>query len=109
MDMSPFSTKVTKVQRSTTTPTSQSPAHGLSFSKGAGTKMDSDMYPSQKLPAYYATLLVTSSTTSMTSQQPHIWSNTSMQHSVSPPKTCYLQRFAMAISPHFLGSLQPMS
>ncbi|KAL7474354.1 hypothetical protein ACHAW6_000330 [Cyclotella cf. meneghiniana] len=89
--MSPFSMKVTKAQWSMTTPTSRSPAHGLPFYKGAEMKMDSGMYPSQNLPAHYATLLGTASTMSTTSHRPHIWSNTSIRHLVSPPKTHYLQ------------------
>jgi hypothetical protein len=39
-----------------------------------------------KNPASSVTLLGTASTPSMTSHQPHIWSNTSMLHSVFPPK-----------------------
>ena len=97
------------MQQSTTTSTSQSTAHHLPFSKGAETKTNSGVYPSQNIPAYYATLLDTASTTSTTSHLPHIWSDTSMQLLVSPQKTHYLQRFAMAISPHFPCSLQPMS
>ena len=94
---------------SISTMTSQSPAQSLPFSKGAETKTDSGEYPLQNLPAYYTILLGIASTTSTTSHQPHIQFDTSMLHSVFPPKTPCLQQFEAAISPCFLDSLQPTS
>ena len=72
-------------------------------------KTDSGAYPLQHQPASSATMRSTVSTTSTTSSQPHTQFDTSTLHSVSPPKTPYLQQFETAISPRFLDSLQPTS